>query len=177
MEGNKIQTTKYSVRRMVLCSLFAALTAVCAWLSIPVADIAFTMQTFAVFLGLGILGGKWGTVSILIYLLMGMVGLPVFSGFQGGFGTLLGVTGGYIWGFFFSGLTYWALERLSKTAAMIAGMAVCYACGSAWFLVYAGDCSLPFVLIKCVAPYLIPDAVKISLALTLSKRIGRHLKY
>lgn len=161
---------------MVLCSLFAALTAVCGWLSIPVADIAFTMQTFAVFLTLGILGGKWGTVSILIYLLMGIVGLPVFSGFQGGFGTLLGVTGGYIWGFFFSGLTYWALERLHKPAAMIAGMLTCYACGSVWFLVYAGDASLPFVLLKCVVPYVIPDAVKITMALTLSTRISRQLK-
>ena len=176
MEGNKIQTKNFSVRRMVLSSLFAALTAVCAWLSIPVADIAFTMQTFAVFLGLGILGGKWGTVSILLYLLMGTVGLPVFSGFQGGFGTLLGVTGGYIWGFFFSGLTYWILERFSKTAAMIAGMLVCYVCGSAWFLIYAGDASWPFVLLKCVVPYLIPDALKISLALRLSARISRQLK-
>lgn len=161
---------------MVLCSLFAALTAVCAWLSVPVADIAFTMQTFAVFLALGILGGKWGTVSILIYLLMGAVGLPVFSGFQGGIGTLLGVTGGYIWGFLLSGLTYWALERFSKPAAMIAGMLVCYICGCAWFLAYAGGGSLWLVLLKCVVPYLIPDGVKIAMALTLSKRIGRHLR-
>ena len=161
---------------MVLCSLFAALTAVCAWLSIPVADIAFTMQTFALFLTLGILGGKWGTVSILIYLMMGAVGLPVFSGFQGGIGTLLGVTGGYIWGFLFSGLTYWALERVSKPLAMIAGLLTCYACGSAWFLVYAGETSLGFVLLKCVVPYVIPDAVKLSMALTLSARISRQLK-
>ena len=161
---------------MVLCSLFAALTAVCAWLSFPVADIAFTMQTFAVFLTLGILGGKWGTVSILIYLMMGTVGLPVFSGFQGGIGALLGVTGGYIWGFLFSGLTYWSLERVSKPLAMIAGLIACYACGSAWFLVYAGEASLGFVLLKCVVPYILPDAVKLSMAMTLSTRISRQLK-
>lgn len=163
------------MRRMVLCSLFAACTAVCAWLSIPVADIAFTMQTFAVFVSLGVLGGKWGTVSILIYLLLGAVGLPVFSGFQGGIGTLLGVTGGYIWGFLFSGLVYWALERFSKPAAAAAGMAACYACGSAWFLVYAGKASLGFVLLKCVVPYLLPDVIKISMALRLSSRISRQL--
>ena len=163
------------MRRMVLCSLFAACTAVCAWLSIPVADIAFTMQTFAVFVSLGVLGGKWGTVSILIYLLLGAVGLPVFSGFQGGIGTLLGVTGGYIWGFLFSGLVYWALERFSKPLAMGAGLLVCYACGSLWFLHYAGEASLGFVLLKCVVPYLLPDVIKISMALRLSSRISRQL--
>lgn len=162
---------------MVLSSLFAALIAICAWLSVPVADIAFTMQTFAVFLTLGILGGKWGTVSILIYLLMGAVGIPVFSGFQGGLGTLLGVTGGYIWGFLFSGLAYWALERFSKPAAMIAGMIGCYTCGTLWFLLYAGNVGIALAIAKCVLPYLIPDGIKIALALTLSRRIGKHLKY
>lgn len=162
---------------MVLCSLFAALIAISAWLCIPVMDIAYTMQTFALFLTLGILGGKWGTVTILIYLLLGAVGLPVFAGFQGGIGTLLGVTGGYIWGFLLSGLAYWALETLSKPIAMIAGLLVCYACGSMWFLFYAGGGSLWAVVLKCVVPYLIPDAVKTAMALSLSQRIGRHLKY
>ena len=63
--------TGTTIRKMVLCSLFAALTALCAWISLPVGQIAFTLQTLAVFLSLGILGGKWGTVSILIYLTLG----------------------------------------------------------------------------------------------------------
>ena len=161
---------------MVLCSLFAALTAICAWLSVPIGDIAFTMQTFAVFLTLGILGGKWGCLSIFLYLALGAVGLPVFSGFQGGFGTLLGVTGGYIWGFLASGLTYWALERVNKAAAMASGMLACYACGTFWFSLYAGS-GLVFALARCVLPYLVPDFLKIALALHLSRRIGKHLKY
>ena len=161
---------------MVLCSLFAALIAICAWLSIPIGDIAFTMQTFAVFLTLGIFGGSWGTVSILLYLLLGAVGLPVFSGFQGGPGTLLGVTGGYIWGFLASGLVYWGLERFSKAAAMIAGMLMCYICGTFWFHMYAGG-GLMLAAARCVLPYLIPDALKIAMALDLSRRIGKHLKY
>ena len=66
--------------------------AVCAWISIPFGYIAFTMQTFAVMLALFTLGGKWGTASVFVYLLLGAVGLPVFSGFQGGLGVLLGVT-------------------------------------------------------------------------------------
>ncbi|MBR3972546.1 MAG: biotin transporter BioY [Oscillospiraceae bacterium] len=159
---------------MVYCGLFAALLTICAWLAIPVGDIAFTMQTFGVFLALGLLGGKWGTVSILIYLLLGAVGMPVFSGFQGGFGVLLGVTGGYLWGFLVSGLVYWGLERFGKLLAMIAGLLACYACGSAWFLYWSGG-GLIFVLLRCVIPYIIPDAVKLGLAYSLSRRLSKHL--
>lgn len=162
--------TKYMTR----AALFAALTAICAWISIPVADIGFTMQTFGVFLTLGVLGGKWGTVSILIYLLLGAVGMPVFSGFRGGMGMLLGVTGGYLWGFLFSGLIYWLLERFGKLPAMIAAMAVCYLCGSIWFHIYAGG-GLALILLRCVVPFLIPDGLKILLAHSLSRRLRRHI--
>ena len=162
--------TKYMTR----AALFAALTAICAWISIPVADIGFTMQTFGVFLTLGVLGGKWGTVSILIYLLLGVVGMPVFSGFRGGMGMLLGVTGGYLWGFLFSGLTYWLLERFGKLPAMIAAMAVCYLCGSLWFHIYAGG-GIGLILLRCVVPFLIPDGLKILLAHSLSRRLRRHI--
>ena len=162
--------TKYMTR----AALFAALTAICAWISIPVADIGFTMQTFGVFLTLGVLGGKWGTVSILIYLLLGAVGMPVFSGFRGGMGMLLGVTGGYLWGFLFSGLTYWLLERFGKLPAMIAAMAVCYLCGSLWFHINAGG-GIGLILLRCVVPFLIPDGLKILLAHSLSRRLRRHI--
>lgn len=160
---------------MVRSAIFAALMAVCAWISIPVPDIAFTMQTFAVFLTLGLLGGKWGTVSILIYLLLGCVGLPVFSGFQGGFGVLLGVTGGYIWGFLAAGLVYWALEKLCKPFGFIAGILCCYLCGSLWFSLYAGSAGLLAAVVKCVVPYLIPDAVKLTLAYALSRRLKKYV--
>lgn len=162
------------VKNMTLAALFAALTAVCAWISIPVGDVAFTMQTFAVFLTMGLLGGKWGTVSILIYLLLGAAGMPVFSGFRGGIGALVGVTGGYLWGFLAAALVYWALERFGKLPAMIAAQAVCYFCGSLWFMVYSGG-GMGLILLRCVVPYLIPDGVKIGLAYTLSRRLARHL--
>ena len=126
------------------------------------------------FLSLGLLGGKWGTVSIGLYLMLGLVGLPVFSGFRGGPGVLLGVTGGYLWGFLLSGLTYWALERFGKLPAMMVGLLVCYACGTLWFLQYSGG-GLALVLLRCVVPYLIPDGIKIAMAWSLSKRLARHL--
>lgn len=146
--------------------------AVCAWISLPVGDIAFTMQSFAVILTLMVLGGKWGSVSILIYLLLGAAGMPVFSGFQGGFGTLLGITGGYLWGFLFSGLAYWALERVNRHLAAVMALIVCYICGTVWFHFYAGG-GAAFILLRCVVPYLIPDALKLILAFRVSRRLSK----
>lgn len=159
---------------MVRCALFASLMAVCAWIGIPMPDIAFTMQTFGVFLALAVLGGKWGTVSILIYLAIGLVGMPVFAGYRGGPGVLLGVTGGYIWGFLASGLVYWALERLWRPLALGAGLLACYLCGSLWFGFYAGNAGFLAAVLKCVVPYLIPDIIKLTLAARLAVRIKNH---
>ncbi len=154
---------------MVLCSLFASLTAICAWLSVPLPGISFTMQTFGILLTLGILGGKWGSVSILLYLLMGIVGLPVFSGFRGGAACLLDPAGGFLWGFLACGLLYWAAERLGRLPAMVLGLTGCYACGYFWFSRYTGT-GLP------VLPWLVPDTLKLALAYSLSGRIRRQLK-
>ena len=159
---------------MTLCSLFAALLAVCAWICIPLGDTVLTLQTFGVFLALLLLGGKWGSLSIFLYLLLGAAGLPVFSGFRGGLGAILGVTGGFLWGFLAMGLVYWALARFGKLPALLAGLAVCYGCGCLWFSVYAGG-GLGFILLRCVVPYLIPDAVKLWLAFSLSKRLKKFL--
>ena len=161
---------------MVLASLFAALTAICAWIAIPIPPVSFTLQTFAVLLSLGVLGGKWGSVSVLLYLLMGIVGLPVFAGFRGGAAALLDVTGGFLWGFLAGALVYWLVEKLGKLPAMAAVMIVSYGCGCWWFTVYAGGGFWAAVM-ACVVPYLIPDGVKLWLAYTMSKRITKQLRY
>lgn len=163
-----------SSKHMVLCSLFAALIAVCAWICIPVGDISFTLQTLGIFLSLGLLGGKRGCAAIAIYLLLGAAGMPVFSGFRGGLGALVGVTGGFLWGFLFCGLTYWALERFGKLPAMIAGQFICCLCGCIWFYLYAGG-GLWVILLRCVVPFLIPDAAKLYLAYILTRRLSRHI--
>ena len=170
-----------TVKHMVQCSICAALLAISAWISIPMPQVSFTMQSFAVFFTLGLLGGRLGVISLLIYLVMGAVGLPVFSGFRGGLGVLLGVTGGYIWGFFLAGLVYWAVTAIfgqrfrSRLGAMILAMAVCYLCGTCWYQqVYGG--SLWAVISVCVLPYLIPDGVKIALAISLADRLKRFVK-
>lgn len=159
------------LQNLVRCGCCAALMAVCAWLAVPVGDVAFTMQTFGVFLTLLLLGGGKGTASCAVYLLLGAVGLPVFSGFQGGLGVLLGPTGGYLWGFLIMCLCYWVLKKhLGDLVAMILGLITCYTCGTVWFYFAYGG-SLWAVLLKCVVPYLVPDALKLFLALTLRKRL------
>ena len=125
-------TKKLRIVDMAYIALFAALMAVCSWISIP-ATVPFTLQTFGVFCAVGLLGGKRGTIAVLVYILLGAVGLPVFSGFKGGFGCLLGTTGGYILGFLLSALVMWAMEKLPGrrgvilTLSMVAGLVVCYA--------------------------------------------------
>lgn len=96
---------------MAYIALFAVVMAVCAWIVIPMV-VPFTLQTFAVFLAVGVLGGKRGTFAILLYLLLGIIGIPVFSGFTGGIGVLLGNTGGYLVGFLCTSLIMWGMERL-----------------------------------------------------------------
>ena len=157
---------------MVLCALFAALTALCSWISLPVPPVTFTLQTFAVLLALGVLGGKGGCASIAVYLLLGAVGLPVFSGFRGGIGALLDVTGGFLWGFPAAGLCYWAAEKWGRLPAMLLAQGVCYVCGCLWFTLYTGNAGLSAAVLTCVVPYLIPDAIKLALAYRLSGRLA-----
>ena len=169
---------------IVYIGIFAALIAVCSWISIP-GPVPFTLQTFAVFLTVGLLGGKRGTLAVLVYILLGAVGLPVFSGFSGGLGALVGTTGGYIVGFLFSALLMWAMEafcgqsRLKLLLSMVLGLLVCYAVGTAWFMaVYlrtTGPVSLMTVLGWCVIPFLIPDAAKILVAMLLTDRLKPHV--
>jgi len=164
-----------NVRKMVLASLLASLTAVCAWLSLPIPPVSVTLQTFGILLALGTLGGKWGMVSTGLYLLLGIVGLPVFAGFRGGAAALLDGTGGFLWGFLLGAIVYWALERLGTLPAMCAAMAVCYLSGCVWFQVYAGNIGLFRAFLICVLPYLLPDAVKLWLAYSVSRRLRRHV--
>ena len=178
-------STSVTTRDMVYCAMFAVLIAVCSWISIP-ATVPFTLQTFGIFVTVGILGGKRGSVSVLIYLLLGAVGIPVFAGFKGGIGALLGTTGGYIIGFLFSALITWGMEVLLGkklwvlAVSMVLGLLACYAFGTIWFMVvYArtsGAIGLMTALGWCVFPFILPDVIKIALALVLSKRLAKLIR-
>ena len=185
MNNTKEMKKKFRTIDLVYIALGAVLIAICSWISIPT-TVPFTMQTFAVFFVLSALGGKRGTMAIIVYVLLGAVGIPVFAHFTSGIGILLGSTGGYIAGFIFMGLVYWLIVHFlgKKTwveiLAMVAGLAVCYAFGTVWFMiVYAhanGAVGLAMVLAWCVIPFIIPDLIKLGLALTLARRLSPVLK-
>ena len=172
---NHLNTKDYA-----LVGLFVSLMAICAWITIPSA-VPFTMQTFGVFLACALLGGKRGTLTVVIYILLGAIGLPVFSGFTGGFGHIVGPTGGYILGFVGSALVMWLFEKLWGAdrkiliISMALGLLVCYAFGTAWFIIVytknTGPVGLATALSWCVIPYIVPDALKIALAALLTRRL------
>lgn len=169
------------IKDMAYIALLAVVISICSWISIFVMSVPFTMQTFGVFCALLLLGGKRGFFAILLYVFIGMVGLPVFSGFRSGVAVLMGPTGGYIVGFILCGAFYWALEKRGRPWWLLAvGNVICYLFGSLWYVyVYAsGGKAVSFgaALLTCVVPYIVPDAVKLVLALVVSKRLSPVLK-
>lgn len=182
MEAAAVKTR---TRDTAYIAIFTALMAICAWIAIPTA-IPFTLQTMGVFLAVGLLGGKRGTLAVLAYILLGAMGAPVFTNFSGGIGVLLGTTGGYILGFLFTALLMWGMERLMGTgrvvlaASMVLGLLVCYAFGTAWYMFLytrsTGPVALSTVLGWCVFPYILPDLAKIAAAWSLSISLRPHVK-
>lgn len=184
---NSAKETKKSSKTLdlVYMALGAVLIAICSWISVPT-TVPFTMQTFGVFFVLSALGGKRGTAAITVYVLLGAMGVPVFAQFTSGIGILLGSTGGYIVGFIVMGLSYWLITRLFgkklwiETLAMIIGIVVLYAFGTAWFMIVytrtTGAIGLAAALMWCVVPFIIPDLIKLGLALTLARRLSPVLK-
>lgn len=188
MSEQVVSKSKLKTKDLTIIALFSALIAICAWITIPIPDVPFTLQVFAVFTALCTLGGRRGTIAIALYILLGMVGLPVFSGFRGGIGVLLGTTGGYIAGFLVSGLVYWLIMSLVKkeniftmTIALLFSLCACYAFGTVWYMMIylrqSGTIGFGAVLMKCVVPYLIPDLVKMALAITVSSAIKKSVRF
>ena len=169
---------KLTVKDLTNIALMSAVTAICSWLTVPF-TVPFTMQTFAIFFALKYLGGKKGTLAIVLYILLGAVGLPVFSGFTGGVGHLAGPTGGYILGFIASGVIFCIFESLTgkRFAAtfilQIFCLLACYTLGTLWFTHVTGTAFLA-ALGVCVLPFIVPDVLKIVLANIVAKRLGRY---
>ena len=165
---------------IVQIAMFAAIMAICSWISIPTA-VPFTLQTLGLFMCIGMLGGKKGSIAVAIYLLLGLMGVPVFASFTGGIGVFVGPNGGYLIGFLLASLTMWLMEKLPNSSlrlplSMAIGQIICYAVGSFWYVsIYiksTGEVGFLSALSTCVLPYVIPDMLKIALALLLCKRIN-----
>lgn len=167
-------------------ALFTAIIAICSWISVPIGPVPFTMQTFAVFCTAGILGFKRGFFATAVYILLGAVGVPVFHGFTGGIGIILGATGGYIVGFIATAAIVGLIaDKIGRkffwlVLGMVLGLAACYTFGTAWYMaVYAAkSCGVGIAtaLVKCVVPFLIPDAAKIALAAVAVTNVCRIIK-
>lgn len=183
MKNINVQKVKLKTKDIVYIALSTAIISVCSLISIPSA-VPFTMQTFAIYTVLLLLGGKKGTTAILSYILLGLIGLPIFAGFRGGVGVLFGITGGYILGFFLLGVIYFMVEMFFnekvwiKLASLILGTLVCYVFGTFWFMkIYAntsGKIGFITAFNWCVVPFIIPDLVKLVLANIITKKI-KHL--
>ncbi|MGI6193940.1 MAG: biotin transporter BioY [Eubacteriales bacterium] len=174
--------SRFRTAEMAYIALFAVIIAVCSWISVPV-TVPYTLQTFGIFTSLLILGGKRGTISVLLYILLGATGLPVFSGFLGGIGVLLGARGGYIIGFLIMAIIYWITEQIfghrliPLVLSMLIGLFALYTIGTLWFVyVYANtnaasDIGYLTALKLCVLPFIIPDLLKMFFAFLIARRL------
>lgn len=170
------KTGMFSVRSMVFTALFAALICVAAPFSIPVGPIPISLATFAIYLTGAILGGKRGVIATFVYIMIGAVGLPVFSGFRSGFGALFGPTGGYIIGYIplvlitgiFAEMNTKKINRAVVTViGMILATAALYTFGTIWFMIVSGN-DLVTSLKTCVLMFIPGDAIKIVCTAALS---------
>ncbi|PWJ70446.1 biotin transport system substrate-specific component [Ruminococcaceae bacterium R-25] len=192
---NKSTKNRAFIYDLVLISVSAALITICSWISIPLGPVPFTLQTLGILAVMLTVGGRRGTIAILVYLALGAVGVPVFAGFKGGIMSFVGPTGGFLIGFVIAALVYWLLEKLFLKKLMtttvrtwIFGLLgflvfeiVMYIVGVIWFMtVYAaqtGPVGLMTVLGWCVIPFIIPDLVKMAVALIIGERASKLTKF
>ncbi len=177
-----IEAKKITTYQLAVTGLMTALTCILGPMSLalPFTPVPISLTNFVVFLSVWLLGWRLGTVSYLIYLLLGLAGLPVFSGFTGGAGKLLGPTGGYLIGFIFlavlMGIVFDKSEsRLVRLAGMILGMIVAYLFGTAW-LAYQSKIGLFAALGSAVIPFIPGDLVKMAIVLLIGPAIEVRLK-
>lgn len=181
---------KMSTRDMVLSAVFAAVIAVFAVMTIPIGEVPITLGLFGVMIAAVVLGAKRGTISVLVYILIGAVGLPVFSGFKGGFSVIAGPTGGYISSYILVALIIGAASGLSAKQinvvrmvicfiSCIIGTAVCYFIGTVQFMAVSGN-DLVSSLGMCVLPFIPFDILKgiaaSALGVIVSQRVTKFAK-
>ena len=180
MSENAASSRRTATRSLVLCALMAALTAICSQIQIPLPMVPINLALFAVHLSGALLGWKYGALSMVVYALLGVIGVPVFAGFGSGPAVLFGKTGGYILGYILCALIVGALSRKfafnfkTLCLSMVLGVAVCYAFGTIWFMAVTG-LNLATSMSYCVIPFLPGDAVKILLAAFLALRLRKPL--
>lgn len=167
------------IRNLTISAVFTALICIIAPFTIPIGPIPISLATFMVYLCAGVLGAKRGTLAVIVYIALGAVGLPVFSGLEGGLQKIAGVTGGYIIGYipcaFVIGLMTDKIKgKWVYPISMVIGTALCYAVGLIWFM-YQTKMNLWSAILVCVLPFLVGDCIKIVCASILAVKIKKDI--
>lgn len=179
-----ISTTRQktmSTVNIVMIALFAAILCVISPFSIPIGPIPLSLATFVIYVSLFFLGWKRGMIACLAYLIIGLAGVPVFTGFSGGIGKLAGPTGGYLIGYIFVALIAGIfIEKYEKSivlclVGLVLGTVVLYAFGTAWFCLSTGS-HLGAALALCVLPFIPGDCIKIVSASLIGQSVKKQLK-
>ena len=168
------------IKKIVICGLFCAVMCLLAPLNIQIGMIPITLATFAIYVIGAAVPPSYALVSVICYIILGSVGLPVFSGFEGGIQKLFGITGGYIIGYIpcvviISSLVTKVKSKLIFPLSMILGTAVMYALGTARYVLEA-KCSVFAAIVVCVLPFFVGDAIKITLASIVAPKIKALLE-
>lgn len=172
-KGNRQQS---GIHAMAAVAVMTALTCVLAPLSVPVGAVPLSFVNLVIYLSVFLLGWKAAAAGYIVYMCIGLVGLPVFSGFHGGAGVLLGPTGGYILGWLPAIVLMGAgSSRMARLFALLGGTAVCYAAGTAWFCTIT-DTPLAAALGICVLPFILGDLAKIAVVLAVGPTLKEKLK-
>jgi len=181
-----------SVRDLAMIAIFVALIIVCTWITIPLGPVPFTLQTFAICVTGGVLGLKRGTIAVVVYILLGIVGVPVFSEFSSGVvkfipNTETGMLGGFILGFIFTVIIVGIFKYISRDketkiktvylgVGMVLGDFACLIFGTIWFWQFNPmHMGLAASISACVIPFIIPDLAKIIVALIVSTQVNKYL--
>ena len=179
-----IKNTNNLTVDIALTALFTAIICVCSWLSIPM-GVPVSLQTFAVFTAAAVLGARKAVISVIIYILLGLAGVPVFTGFKSGPTVITGPTGGYLIGFIFAAAiigimtSAFSQKKWAVPVSMITGQIVCYLFGTVRYkyIYLSSDVSLVEALMICVVPFIVPDIIKLTASVILSKSVRKALKY
>lgn len=171
---------KMTTYQLAVTALMAAVMCVLGPLSVPIGEVPISLTNLVICFAVWLLGAKFGTLSVLVYLLLGTVGLPVFSAYSGGLAKLAGPTGGYLIGFlpmaFIGGLVIEKTKGQPVLSALglVVGIAVSYALGTAWFVFQMG-CELSYALAICVYPFIVFDLAKVIITVLVGSVVRKRL--
>ena len=171
---------KLTTYQMAVTAVMAAVLCVLGPLTVPIGAVPISLANFVICLTAWLLGPKFGTLSVGLYLALGTIGIPVFSGYGAGIAKLAGPTGGYLVGYLLLAFIGGLFIDKSKGQPVVSGIgrvlgdAACYVLGTIWFMVRTG-LDLPTSLTYCVIPYLPGDVIKIALASLLTIQLDKRM--